>query len=243
MRRLAVALSVVLASGFAFAQGGVNDLLEGKLVDPKVGQWAWYDLADVASGNHYVIRQAVVGSEKIGKDTGYWVEFEIVPEVGYRSVFKMLLTGPASDPKNIHRVIRKQGIDAAEEVPREEMKPSADVGGERPKRESIGSDDVVTPSGVVRAERTRITKGGQTIDLWINDDVPPTGIVQMRSAQGEMKLRNYGLGGKDAESVLGQTLPADSKNVRVETQIEEAAPPKKPAKESRKSKRNGTAKE
>jgi hypothetical protein len=219
LRRFTVLATVwVFLSAAALAQSGVNDLLEGKLVDPKVGQWAWYDLSDGKSGKKYVIRQAIVDSERVGRQTGYWVEFEIVPEVGYRSVFKMLVTGPASDPKNVHRIIRKQGADAPEEVPATEMNPAAPAGG-KPKRESLGSEDIVTPNGVVRAQKTQVERDGKVFELWSNEDVPPTGIVRMRSTEGDMRLRSYGLGGKDAESVLITAGTAEPK-IRVDTKTE-----------------------
>lgn len=203
---LGVAAAVGLASPWAAGQGLAGDLLAGKLVDPEVGQWAWYDLTDARGRAKYAVRQAIVGEERVGLRKGYWVEFEVVPELGYRSIYKMLLTGPASDPGNIHRIIRKIGFDPPEELPtgnargaERETKPE--------ERESLGMEGVATQSGTIEAEHVRFQRAGQTIDLWLNEAVLPTGIVQMRTRDGEMRLRTYGVGGIDGTSAINRGAP------------------------------------
>lgn len=211
IRAGAVAVVALFLSTSAPAQGVVGDLLAGKLVNPKVGQWAWYNLVASQGGKKYVIRQAIVGEEKVGRKDGYWVEFEIVPEVGYKLIYKMLLTGPASDPNNIHRVIQKNGTDPAEEVPVEPETAGDD--GSKPKRQSLGMEDVVTGDGPIRAERFSVSNGDKSFDVWINEKVYPTGIVRLRSLDGEMILRNHGQGGEYAQSVIRETpVSAQSPN-------------------------------
>ena len=198
---LLVALTVNMASS---AQGIVGDLLAGKLVNPKVGQWAWYDLGAGKGGKKFVVRQAIVGEEKVGRKNGYWVEFEIVPEVGFRSVYKMLLTGPASDPDNIIRVIEKNGPEPAVEIEVDHT-ASAEEPPAEPERKSVGSEKVPTLEGEVQAEHFEVAHGGKKMDVWINERVNPSGIVKLRSIDGEMTLRNHGNGGEFASSVIKET--------------------------------------
>lgn len=197
--RAATAALLLLVAVPAFAQNVVNDLLGGDLVDPKAGQWLWYELRDAQGDKQVALRQAVVEEEKVGRKKGYWVEFQVVPEVGYETVYKVLLTGPASDPDNIHKVLYKRGLQ-----PVQELAPGDDDDGDapRPKRKSHGAEDVLTGSGVMRAEHIAITQGDDTIHLWVNDDVKPSGIVKLRTAEGEMVLRSQGFGGYYAESAL-----------------------------------------
>jgi hypothetical protein len=182
------------------AQGVVNDLLAGRLLDPKVGQWAWYTLHSADDEQRLAVRQAIVAAEPVGRRTGYWLEVEIVPEAGYKTVFKMLLTGPASDPRNVHRIIAKYGLDPAYEVPVEQHLTADEA--PRARRRSQGMEDLLTHSGVIRAERFTVTQGEQELDLWLHDAVLPTGIVRLRSSEGEMILSRYGTGGRDAESLI-----------------------------------------
>lgn len=204
MRSVSILLLVAISGvGNAKAQGVVGDMLAGKLVDPKVGQWAWYDLSAGGDSKKFVVRQAIVGEEKVGRKTGYWVEFEVVPEVGYRVIYKMLLTGPASDPRNVIRVIEKTGDEPAVEL---EVDPESASGAEtaKPERKSAGHEDVTTMNGVVSAERYEVAQDGQSMQLWINESVKPTGIVKLESRDGRMVLRNYGEGGDYAKSVIAE---------------------------------------
>jgi len=185
----------------AFAQGAVGDFLTGKLVAPEVGQWAWYDLTDEETGAKFVVRQAIVGKEKVGRKTGYWVETEIMPTLGFPSMFKMLLTGPASDPANIHKMVRQQGTEPPELVP----VPKPDDPGKakpKPKRMTVGEEEVETLSGQISCEHAVIITGDRSVDVWTNKKVLPTGIVRMKSPEGELILRNHGTGGENAQSKI-----------------------------------------
>jgi len=197
----------------AAAQNVVSDLLGGKLVKPRVGQWVWYDLTDTAEGKRYAVRQAVVGSEKVNRRDGYWVEFEVVPEIGYSLFYKALVTGPTSDPANIHRLLTKVG---PEEVREAEIAPDPDAPEPpAPKRRSLGAEDVTTGSGVIRAERLEVTQGDRTFDLWVSDDVRPTGVVRLVTDEGEMVLRSHGRGGEFAKSIVDGEARSPDVEVRV----------------------------
>lgn len=193
----------LLASAVAPAQGIIGDVLAGKLVKPKVGQWSWYDLVDTQSKRRYVLRQAIVGSEQVGRETGYWVEIELVPELGFPAFYKLLLTGPASNPANVHRVLLKEGKDPVQELPTEGL-AGVPENAEAPKQSSLGRVDVETPGGKVKAEHVILTQPDGAVELWLNDDVRPTGIVRMRAVYGELILRNHGEGGENAVSKLDQ---------------------------------------
>jgi len=211
MKRLTFSIiCMAIACASAHAQGMVGDFLSGKLVNPKVGQWAWYDLVDTHGGQRYVVRQAIIGEEQVDRKDGFWVEFEVVPEVGFKVIYKMLLTGPTSDPANIHRVIEKSEPDPARELALDsDVRKTAPE--KSPKRKSMGMDSVDTLDGKVRAEHYEITDGDKSVHLWINEDVTPSGVVRMRAPDGEMTLRNYGVGGKNAESAIRETpLSADA---------------------------------
>ncbi|GMW00059.1 MAG: hypothetical protein AMXMBFR84_11970 [Candidatus Hydrogenedentota bacterium] len=202
---------ILIAAGMAIictasvqAQGMANDLLAGKLVDPQVGQWAWYDLVAPEVNQKYVVRQAIVDEEKVGRKTGYWVEIEVMPEAGFRTVYKMLLTGPASDARNIHSIVVKQGNEKAREVP-VSNETTADKNKIRSDRKSLGLEKVDTLSGAVQAEHIELREGDRIVHLWVNEQIKPTGIVKLRTTGGEMTLRNSGIGGDHAQSVITET--------------------------------------
>ena len=207
----------------AHAQGVLGDVLAGKLVNPEVGQWAWYDLVDNKTHKRFLLRQAIVGEEKIGRKTGYWLEVEIVPDVGFSTVYKMLLTGPANDPKHVHRLLLRQGDDAVMEIPVDRESESAKLAESgkksKPKRDSRGEVDIETPHGIIRAEHVLVDDGGAQIELWLNNDVRPMGIVRMRAEQGELNLRDYGAGGENALSRLYRSTSDSGRKTRVEAGV------------------------
>ena len=206
-RVILLAVSAVMLCGVSVAQDVVGDVLMEKLVKPTNGAWAWYDLTDATSDQAFLMRLAIVGEERVGEKQGYWLEIEIVPIVGYRSVYKMLVTGPASDPKNLHKVLQRVGRGDVEEVPvdtdaAKEEKPA-------PERKLVGEEEVTIRDGsVLKAEHYQVSRDSQTVDIWLNDEVRPMGIVKQVTPSGEFKLRNYGVGGQDARSVINDPLPA-----------------------------------
>jgi len=196
----------------AFAQDGVMaDIMSGKLVNPSVGVWAWYEVKDTASGDRLFLRQAVVGDAKVEGKNGFWVETEVVPRIGYPVIYKMLLTGPANEPKNIHKVIFREGSNEPKEI---EVDPSAAPAGGlgSTDRKSLGTEKIETPQGSVEAEHVVAEQDGKKTEVWTSDKVPPMGIIKLVSPVGELALQRYGKGGPDGESAMDKKIDAPSPN-------------------------------
>jgi len=197
MRLTAVAV-LLLGSATAHAQNAVRDVLAGKLVKPEVGAWAWYEIDDPASEEKVQLRQAITGEERVKRKTGYWVETQIRPQTGFSVVYKMLLTGPATEPGNVHAVYYQTGTDLPLEVPLDEF----EMEGAAPDTESltpVGEVAMPTPQGSIVCQHYKLADG---TEVWISDALPPLGIVRLQSANGNMVLQSYGKGGPEAESRL-----------------------------------------
>lgn len=221
LRRVVWISILLLATAKAPAQGLLGDVFSGKLINPEVGSWAWYELTDKASGAKFFLRQAIVGQEDVKHKAGYWVETELAPTEGFPTVFKMLLTGPASDPKNVHQLIVKEGTDPAESVPVPEDGYTSENDG---ARTLVGEEKLKIGSGdAVDAQHFTVGSGKTQADVWVNDAVRPMGIVKMTSSEGELVLQRYGNGGKDAESVIAayakEASQGDAGKVRVEVRV------------------------
>ena len=228
MRRRWLGMGVaLLAAVSAGGQELMSDVLSGKLINPEVGVYAWYNLTDTESGSKFFLRQAIVGKDKVDGKTAYWVETEIIPQVGFPAMYKMLLTGPANDPKNVHRLLVREGAGPAEEVSLdtpEQGKESGDSDETKAsERTSLGKEEVDTPQGRLTAEHLTIKKGSVQTELWLNDEVRPMGIVRMQSPQGELLLQRFGKGGEDGESRIDKEspIPASPGDWHVETRESE----------------------
>lgn len=222
---------VLLWAGQSHGQGVLNDILSGKLVQPAVGQWAWYELKDADGKHRYAFRQAIVGEELVGGDKGYWLENELIPEVGFPSIWKLLVTGPANDPANVHRILVKQGRQAPREVPTDMAGAQSQGAAPQAKRAPMGKEKVKTAAGVIAAEHIILTSESGVVELWVNDDIKPMGIVRMRGREGELLLRIHGEGGPNAESKIrasdffgGEELPRGMK-VEVDVVPDDSAAP------------------
>jgi len=208
-------------------QGLVGEVLTGNLINPTVGTWACYNLTDVSGSQRFSLRLAIVGKEKVGNKTGYWLEVDVIPRVGFRSVSKMLLTGPAKDPANIHEMWMREGGKPAVEVPLndvvDEQADDASTTSKEPERELVGTEKIKILDGEVLAERYLLVEGDRKIEFWLNDKVKPMGIVRMTSPDGALFLRTFGDGGDNARSVLD--LPASEfqpveGNLKVDVQVD-----------------------
>lgn len=240
MKRIILLTGMVLGVALgARAQGVVGDVFSGNLIKPEPGVYAWYDLKDTASDKTYYVRLAVVGEEKVEKKKGQWLETEVIPQLGFPAVYKMLLTGPASDTKNIHKIIVREGQHAPTNIPIEQT-DDKDQKGDKEKRESLGKEKISTGQGEIEAEHVIITKHGPDktetkVEVWLNDEVRPMGIVKMSSASGELALQRYGKGGPDGESHMNAvqqpspdgTTPQSDVKVKVEGGVPVAAPDQK----------------
>lgn len=210
----AFALIAVVAHG----QGALNEVLSGALIEPETGVYAWYELTDKESAAKYFLRQAIVGEERVKRKKGYWVETEVIPQVGFPAIYKMLLTGPASEAKNVHEIIVKEGEAAPQRVPIEETSAEEEKQ-EEGTRTAIGTESVETLEGAISTEHFRIEGSDGVSDLWINESVRPTGIVKLVSPQGQLILQRFGKGGPDAESKLGGAQAPDQGERRSQVQV------------------------
>lgn len=216
---LIVAAWACLASS-SFAQGALGDFLAGNLVKPAEGQWAWYDIAEKASGLTYSVRQAIVGSEKVGKKAGWWFEMEVVPPVGFAQVYRMLLTGPASDPQNIHKMFVEDGQSPPREIPVD--RNAAEKGAmQTAEKTLVGTETVKYLKGSIEAEHYVFETPDEKLDVWINEEVAPTGIVRIASPSGDLILREYGVGGEELE---GTSVEPSGPKTNISIKPRESAP-------------------
>lgn len=225
---LVLCVSVACA---APAQGIVGEVLSGKLIEPEVGVYAVYDLTDSATGKSFLLRQAVVDEERVKRKTAHWVETEIIPELGFPVIYKSLLSGRASDPENIHRVIVKQGSDPPVDVPVSSMVGADDAGeSDQVERTVVGMETLDTPVGKLDAEHVVLMGAGdKRTEVWLNEEIRPMGLVRMVTPNGELNLRRYGQGGPDGASAIrrppvGADSPEARPKIKVDVRVEDAEP-------------------
>lgn len=220
-----LALVCVALSAVAHGQGVLSQLFSGELVSPRTGVWAWYELVDAASGEKFYLRQAIVGEEKAGRKPGYWLEVQIRPQVGFPTTYKMLLTGPASDPANIRKLYFQNGNDPVQLIEPGDLEPQETA---EAQPAPLSQQTIETPNGPIACNYYKLADG---TELWLSDAVAPMGLVRLVSPEGELKLQRFGEGGPDAASTLitdedreATNSRAKEKGKKTEASPAEAAP-------------------
>ena len=141
-----------------------------------------------------------MATEKVSRKDGYWLETELVPKIGFSSVYKMLLTGPARNPKNVHRLVVREGQGPVEDIDVSQAEDGRKD--EELPRAAAGTETITFPGGKVEAEHFIVEDSTGTTEIWVSDQVRPMGLVRMKTPQGELMLQRYGIGGKDGDSAL-----------------------------------------
>lgn len=208
IRIVLMAACIVPVAWNAGAQGLLSDIMSGALVKPEVGVFAWYEVKDQESGKKLFMRQAIVGQKEVNGKTGYYLETEVVPEIGFPIVYRMLLTGPASSVENVHEIMVREGGNPPESLPLDVLEGTQDTSS-KGTRTSVGMEKLTTPAGDMEAEHFVIDEGEKKTEVWVNEEIRPTGIVKMISPDGELQLMRHGTGGSDAESAIDRKAPED----------------------------------
>ena len=232
---LLLATAMLFMPATAWTQDALGAVFSGSLVNPKVGAWAWYDLTGRDEQTTFLLRLAIVGSEKLKEKEAYWLEVQVLPTLGYETVYKLLLTGPAKDPANIRKIFLRDGVNPVEEIPVSSI-VSKDDGKDNPaltdnqEKNLVGTEEVKTHGGMLEAQHYVMKMDGKMVDLWLNDSIAPMGVVQLKSDHGVLVLHDHGVGGPNAESVLDkpsiQRENAGS-DMKVDMHVEKNDRPKK----------------
>ncbi|MCL6567095.1 MAG: hypothetical protein K6U09_11820 [Acidobacteriia bacterium] len=133
---------------------------------------------------------AVVGEEKAGEKTAYWLEMRMqAPDKG-RVIVKSLVVfeGQKSDAL---RLIVQSEDELPMEFPvqmRRNMSNSTNPAAEdiRAIAEHVGTETITTPAGSFTCEHFRMKDGSG--EAWVSQKVAPYGIVKMTSREGSMVL-------------------------------------------------------
>ena len=186
-------------------------VMRGEVIARDTGVFAWYDLQDIQSGDALFLRQAVVGTDRKKNTEGVWLETEVVPRIGFPMLYKVLIETSGDKAGRILEGQVREGYDPPQplDIKNIDALPTGDLSGGQ--LEVVGAETVETPSGNIDACHVKVTRqDGKAIELWLAPDVTPTGIVRMRTDEGEMKLRFYGRGGEDGSSAMDRPPPFES---------------------------------
>lgn len=158
--------------------------------EPKVGAGAAYRIETKITGETHTWEWTIVGTEKVGADTGYWLEMYGQERRGEAVVMKQLVVWRAGQAD-----IKKMIVQSANEPPME--LPMMMMGGRQsspaPKDvrntgRRMGTETVANQAGTFTCEHWQQTDSSGTHDVWISRDVAPYGVVKATGPDTTMTL-------------------------------------------------------
>ena len=182
--------------------------------EAKIGQWASYDVSG-GQGGGSKIKFAIVGSERRGDTTLYWMEIAggSTKDPGSNGIMQILVPGPGARATSIHGIIVKVGSQPA-------MKMSPQMLGMMGARMAqdnmalefarqcatghvVGPETVSVPAGSIPAIHVTSADGG---DAWLAKDIP-FGLVKAVGKQGTLVLTGRGGDAKSSITETPQEMP------------------------------------
>lgn len=192
-------LACFFAVMFIFSVGNLAQAQMGPGTGPKfysdfnpvVGGWSEYQITS-KSEKPIKMKIAIVGKE----GDAYWYESVMEGGRGGKIISKMLVSGHPNDPKNIKKMIFKQGNEPAMEMPIGMMPQTQPAQEQKGKLIDKGTETIKVPAGSFKAQHMQYQDAEGIVDLWAHKGVSPYGMVKSQSKDFEMVLTGYGTGAK-----------------------------------------------
>ncbi len=208
---LALGGSALAAQGPAGSVGPAE--LCSAASEAKIGQWASYDVSGgQADGSK--IKFAIVGSERRGDTTLYWLEIGggSAKGPGSNGIMQILVPGPGAQATSIHGVIVKVGSQPAMRMSPQMLgmvgshmaqdNIAMEFARQCATARVVGPETVSVPAGSIAAIHLKIADGG---DAWLAKNIP-FGLVKAVGKQG-LVLTGYGSDAKSSITETPQEMP------------------------------------
>lgn len=210
---LALGGSALAAQGPAAAAGGPAELCRAAS-EAKIGQWASYDVSGgQADGSK--LKFAIVGSERRGDTTLYWLEIagSSAQNPSRNGIMQMLVPGPGARATSIHGMIVKVGSQPALRMSPQMLgmmgshmaqdNMAMEFARQCATGRVVGPETVTVPAGAIPAIHVQSADGG---DAWLAKDIP-FGLVKAVGKQGTLVLTGHGSDAKSSITEAPQEMP------------------------------------
>ena len=181
----------------------------------KPGQWASFDATGGSSGGGR-LRLAIVGSERAGDTTLYWLEVSFTgQDASHSGIVQVLTSAPAAGAASARTVIVKAGGQLAMKISGQmagmmgeragQNNSASDWAGRCNAAHVIGWESVTVPAGTFRALHVKADDGGEA---WASAEIP-FGLVKVHDKRNELVLTGRGSDAKSSitEKPLEMSLP------------------------------------
>lgn len=159
---------------------------------PVMGGWSEYQITGASPSK---MKIAIVGKE----EGSYWYEMVTETKGEGRTISKMLISGDPKAQTNVKKMIVKTGDEPAMEMPAtmgQQFSKREAPAGQQPAAVDKGTETITVPAGTFTAQHLQYQNAQEIVDVWINKDISPYGLIKSKSKSQEMVLIGHGSGAK-----------------------------------------------
>lgn len=176
---------VALLAATATAQFQMQGPKMRGIWNPVIGAGAAYLVEE--KQNRHEMELAVVGTETVAGQKGYWLEMALKDPRQGQTVVKYLYMADGNQMQ-IKRFIVQPAGQQPMEMPM--GTPGAERGSQtadfRQEAELVGQESITTPAGTFACQHYRLKD--RSGDFWVSEKVPPWGLVKTTSQHSNMTL-------------------------------------------------------
>jgi hypothetical protein len=185
------------------------------VANAKPGQWASFDVTGGSAGRG-TLRLAIIGSERSGDSTLYWLEANFAgKDPGHSGIVQILTPNPGRGTAGVQQVIVKVGAQPAmkisgqlagmlgEQAGKAGNNAASDWAARCTSTHVVGWESVTVPAGTFRALHVKSDDGGEA---WASTEIP-FGLVKVHEKESDLVLTGRGAGATSSISEKPQEMP------------------------------------
>ena len=209
-------LAVVAAAAAPAALSGqqLADVCKA-VAHAKPGQWASFEVVGGSSGTGK-LRLAIVGSERTGDSTLYWLEVNFTgKDPGHSGIVQILTPDPGNATAGVRAVVMKVGGQPAmkitgamagmmgQQAAKGSNAAASDWAAHCSAAHVVGWESVTVPAGTFRALHVKTDDGGEA---WTSTEIP-FGLVKVHEKDNDLVLTGRGADATSSITEKPQEMP------------------------------------
>jgi len=201
---------ILIFSYNALSQDILSNLLDILPLEFEIGCWSIYEVKDFSTKTTVLLREAITGEEMLNNQKCYWLEAEVIPTIGFPSIYRFLIQPEKNGKHKILKIVVREGANLPETYLSESVQSQEEKSNARKK--FIKEEEIEYKSGKIKAKHYTIKTEEKEVEVWTTSEIKPLGLVKLRSKDGEVTLIRYGKGGEEAKSNLEISTRRDYKS-------------------------------
>ncbi len=178
----------------------MDNLLDILPLEFESGCWSIYEVKDNTTKTTFLLREAITGEELVENRKCFWLEAEVIPTVGFPSVYRFLILPEKDDKHKILKIVMREGANLPETYNGNSIQGETEK--INVKKKFVKEEEIEYKTGKIKAKHYSIKTDDKELEIWTTSEIKPLGLVKLQSKDGEITLIRSGKGGAEAKSNL-----------------------------------------